>query len=293
MGTAATGARLFKILGTRSEMKAEGFALSLMEVFGDKLRVSRPVKCIDLRIMNLDDAAVSEELRTAIISKGGYPPEHIHPISEGIRGGRVAHVGIPVAVANVLLDEGGLVVGWMFVRVQRLEPLPMCRFKCILTVSGVAWRDTERRDVAGKISRIDSRESCDGEQEVPPTTREGVGMPSKGNMINKSRNPSRLLAPNDKVIPVLYIHTEVEDNTEVSSDIQLKVRCTAVSNKSRSWGVISFPTASSLGVSCADGAQDTPSDANCCRVDGDSENKDAWKSLEEAFTSENEGFLLA
>lgn len=129
----ATGGRVLEIPGSTSGEKADLLATKLKSVLNGMVNISRPIKCVDLRIGDLDDSVDETELRDAIAVKGGCLTEQVKvgPIRTGPGGQGVALVKCPVLAAKVIVESGKLLVGWSSARVRALEPLPMRCFKCM------------------------------------------------------------------------------------------------------------------------------------------------------------------
>ncbi|KAF9819076.1 hypothetical protein SFRURICE_000741 [Spodoptera frugiperda] len=74
MKVTATGARLLEVPGAASGSSADALAERLRTCLGaDEARVSRPIKCLDLRILGLDDSATEYEVVAAVARTGGCP----------------------------------------------------------------------------------------------------------------------------------------------------------------------------------------------------------------------------
>ncbi|KAF9806058.1 hypothetical protein SFRURICE_008186 [Spodoptera frugiperda] len=70
----ATGARLLEVPGAASGSSADALTERLRTCLGaDEARVSRPIKCLDLRILGLDDSATEYEVVAAVARTGGCP----------------------------------------------------------------------------------------------------------------------------------------------------------------------------------------------------------------------------
>ncbi|CAG9793180.1 unnamed protein product [Diatraea saccharalis] len=99
-GVATTGAKLLKFLGTNI----------LRDVFGSEVRVTRPVKRVDIRLTNLDDSITPSEMRATIAGRCVCSADGIvlGPLIEGDDGLNVALERCPVRAADLLLKEGRL-----------------------------------------------------------------------------------------------------------------------------------------------------------------------------------------
>ncbi|KAL4706441.1 hypothetical protein ACJJTC_004982 [Scirpophaga incertulas] len=128
----ATGARLMELPKGTSSDKADLLVSKLKQSLPQEVRITRPVKCADVRISYLDDSITKEDISDAIAKKGGCSLEHIR-VGE-IRTGpsRMGSVWArcPVAAAKTL-SEGRLLIGWSSTRVTLLEPRPLRCFRCL------------------------------------------------------------------------------------------------------------------------------------------------------------------
>ncbi|KAF9801005.1 hypothetical protein SFRURICE_006048, partial [Spodoptera frugiperda] len=74
MKVTATGARLLEVPGATSGPTADALADRIRACLGaDEARVSRPTKCLDLRILGLDDSVTEHEVVAAVARTGGCP----------------------------------------------------------------------------------------------------------------------------------------------------------------------------------------------------------------------------
>lgn len=131
---ALTGARILQVSeGELSAEKADTLAQKLRAVLGDEtVKVSRPIKCADFRILGLDDSVTKEDLVSAIAQQGGCPEETVKvgDIKRTYQGTGVVMVSCPVAAAKKLGVEGRLLVGWVSARVELIQPWPLRCYRC-------------------------------------------------------------------------------------------------------------------------------------------------------------------
>ncbi|KAF9822350.1 hypothetical protein SFRURICE_017625, partial [Spodoptera frugiperda] len=74
MKVTATGARLLEVPGAASGSSADALAERIRACLGaEEVRVSRPTKCLDLRILGLDDSVTEHEVVAAVARTGGCP----------------------------------------------------------------------------------------------------------------------------------------------------------------------------------------------------------------------------
>ncbi|XP_075982165.1 uncharacterized protein LOC142980587 [Anticarsia gemmatalis] len=152
---AATGARMFELPGTSGAEKADAFALKLREVLGeDIVRVSRPTKSAELRIMGLDDSASPEEVRAALSRAGECPADSVRlgQIRLGPHGGGSIWACCPVAAAKKIVDGRRLLIGWVSARVELLPPRERRCYRC-LEGGHVCARCTSEVDRSGTCFR--------------------------------------------------------------------------------------------------------------------------------------------
>ncbi|KAF9801753.1 hypothetical protein SFRURICE_014907 [Spodoptera frugiperda] len=78
MKVTATGARLLEVPGATSGPTADALADRIRACLGaDEARVSRPTKCLDLRILGLDDSVTEHEVMAAVARTGGCPVDQV------------------------------------------------------------------------------------------------------------------------------------------------------------------------------------------------------------------------
>ncbi|XP_064074001.1 uncharacterized protein LOC135193839, partial [Vanessa tameamea] len=114
--TAATGARMLEIPpGTvDAEKSADALAAKLRDVLSpDEVQVHRPTKCVEIRVMDLDDSVTSEEVVAAVATEGGCSEGAIRPgvVVRGANGCRSLWLSCPVAAAKKILVSGRIRVG--------------------------------------------------------------------------------------------------------------------------------------------------------------------------------------
>ncbi|XP_049874444.1 uncharacterized protein LOC126372639 [Pectinophora gossypiella] len=130
---AATGARVLEVAGASSAEKADSLAAKLRESMnGDVVKVSRPTKCISMRIVGLDDSVSVQEVMEAVAKAGGCSVDSIKAgvIREGAGGMGSLMLSCPIAAAKKVA-QGRLLVGWTSAQVRVLEPRPLRCFRCL------------------------------------------------------------------------------------------------------------------------------------------------------------------
>ncbi|XP_049877303.1 uncharacterized protein LOC126374655 [Pectinophora gossypiella] len=131
---AATGARVLEVAGASSAEKADSLAAKLKEsMSGDVVKVSRPTKCAEMRIVGLDDSVSAEEVVEAVAKAGGCTVESVRAgvIREGAGGMGSILISCPVTAAKKVAQGGRLLVGWTSAQVRVLEPRPLRCFRCL------------------------------------------------------------------------------------------------------------------------------------------------------------------
>nr|XP_026496141.1 uncharacterized protein LOC113400708 [Vanessa tameamea] len=117
-----------------AEKSADALAAKLRDVLSpDEVQVHRPTKCVEIRVMDLDDSVTSEEVVAAVATEGGCSEGAIRPgvVVRGANGCRSLWLSCPVAAAKKILVSGRIRVGWISARVLLLEPRPLRCFKCL------------------------------------------------------------------------------------------------------------------------------------------------------------------
>ncbi|XP_060810076.1 uncharacterized protein LOC132904320 [Amyelois transitella] len=146
---AATGARILEIAGTEKDDKANLLASKLKEVLDPQVaEVSRPLKSVDVRVLELCDSATPALVCSAIARAGQCPESEIRvgDIREDRSGVRTAWVRCPIAAAKRLTANGTrLLVGWVSAQVKLLPARPMQCFRCLET-GHVSQRCTAESD---------------------------------------------------------------------------------------------------------------------------------------------------
>ncbi|XP_045501400.1 uncharacterized protein LOC123698695 [Colias croceus] len=131
---AATGARILEIPGTTSAKEADALASRLREVWDeDTIKVSRPVKCAEVRVTGLDDSVAAEEVAAAVSRVGECPADQVKysGLRVGSRGSTTAWVSCPVAAAKKVAQVGRILVGWISAGVSLGAVKPQRCFRCL------------------------------------------------------------------------------------------------------------------------------------------------------------------
>lgn len=111
---AATGAVILEIPGEQSAEKADLLVIKLREALQEKgVRVSRPVKSVDMRVTGLDESVSGEELAIALARAGSCSSAELK-VGEPKRGPSglgTAWAKCPAVVAKKLTEAGRVTVG--------------------------------------------------------------------------------------------------------------------------------------------------------------------------------------
>ncbi|XP_063620698.1 uncharacterized protein LOC134799719 [Cydia splendana] len=145
---AITGGTVLEVPGTTSGDKADQLARALAEKLGpEAVRVSRPVKCAELRLTELDDSISPEVVVAAIASVGECSTDLVKTgeVRRGIRRLGTLWVRCPVTAAKKVTQAGRLELGWgLSAKVSLLEERPMRCFRCLqMGHAGVQCTATE------------------------------------------------------------------------------------------------------------------------------------------------------
>ncbi|XP_059062826.1 uncharacterized protein LOC131855568 [Achroia grisella] len=145
-----TGARILEIPGKDTGDKADALAAKIEEVLPEDVRVSRPVKTAELRLVDLDDSVSVADVVVAIMRDGECRESSVKTgeIRRNPQGTGSIWVRCPVAAAKKLAEAGRLKIGWMMARVQSLDPRPQRCYRCLLT-GHVGIRCTAGEDCSG------------------------------------------------------------------------------------------------------------------------------------------------
>ncbi|XP_041989041.1 uncharacterized protein LOC121740420 [Aricia agestis] len=131
---AVTGARIYEVSGNANKDKADALAGKLREVLGEEnVRISRPQKCVELRITGLDDSATPTEIAEAVARSGACLVSNIKigKIRRDRNGRGSVWLKCPVdAAKKITAPNTRVCVGWTVVRVTLLSARPMRCYRC-------------------------------------------------------------------------------------------------------------------------------------------------------------------
>jgi len=131
---AVTGALILEVPGEGSSPKADNLAAKLSQVVGELgVKVARPVKCAELRVTKLDDAATCESIALAIADLGGCSPADVKVTlpRRATQGLFAAWARCPEVAAHKAAKTGKIKVGWAQARVELLKARPLQYYRCL------------------------------------------------------------------------------------------------------------------------------------------------------------------
>lgn len=127
----ANGSLLIEVSDADGVIKADRLAHSLKEIFGGEAAVTRPSIKSELRLVGLDVTTTAEDIRTALIREGDNSDDlKVGPIRSFRNGLGTAWLQCPVSIADRILQQGRVTIGWSTVRVESLGPKPTQCYKC-------------------------------------------------------------------------------------------------------------------------------------------------------------------
>ncbi|EFN73537.1 hypothetical protein EAG_10971, partial [Camponotus floridanus] len=132
-----TGAYVFEIPGKdreEREAKAEALASRLETVFRgrDEIKVSCPLKIAQIRIRDLDESVVTEDIVQAITKVGGPAPNiRVDRMAAAPNGMSTVLVQCPLAIAKKVAQSARIRVGWAACRVNLLDDRPHQCYRCL------------------------------------------------------------------------------------------------------------------------------------------------------------------
>lgn len=155
MKVAATGARIIEILGAENGGHADQLAERIRQVLPeDWVKVSRPCKTAEMRVLDLDDAVTPEEVAEAVAREGGCRPDEVRAgtIRRGPSGLGTCWVRGPVVAIKCITTAGRLGIGWVKARAELLRAQPLRCFRC-LHIGHVRTKCTLAEDRSGLCFR--------------------------------------------------------------------------------------------------------------------------------------------
>lgn len=131
-----TGGLVIEIPGEGAVHKADKLADGLRKALEeDCVRVQRPRKKIDVKILGLEETTSKEEITDVVTSVGEGMMEDIRvsEIRRTARGMGIAWVQCPVEAAIKIIEKEKIRIGWTMVRCERTAPRPMRCYRCMET----------------------------------------------------------------------------------------------------------------------------------------------------------------
>ncbi|XP_059049985.1 uncharacterized protein LOC131844992 [Achroia grisella] len=132
--TAATGARILEIPGSQTGEQADALASKFQEVFpADTVRISRPVKTAEMRMMGLDDGTDGEEVAAAVAQQGecAAAAVKVGEIRRGASGLGTCWVRAPLAAVKRITTAGRIKIGWVSAAAELLRQKPLRCYRCL------------------------------------------------------------------------------------------------------------------------------------------------------------------
>ncbi|KYN45029.1 Gag-Pol polyprotein [Trachymyrmex septentrionalis] len=128
---AQTGGLLIEIQGEDAGTKADSLAERLSSLFKERedVRVIRPIRRMEFRLVDLDESVTADEIKEAVAARGRVPLSDVRVGPLRPRGGGLNSVWLqcPEPCAETIRKDGGLQVGWSR---GRLIPLARRRLQC-------------------------------------------------------------------------------------------------------------------------------------------------------------------
>lgn len=132
---AVTGALILEVPGDKGVAEADALAAKLRSVLAEEegVRVTKPIKTSDMRIADLDESVILQDVATAIAGCGECDPLAIKvgPIRSAPKGLGTAWARAPVNVANKVAQAGKIRVDWITTRVVLLEVRSLQCYRCL------------------------------------------------------------------------------------------------------------------------------------------------------------------
>ncbi|KYN02841.1 hypothetical protein ALC62_06328 [Cyphomyrmex costatus] len=134
---ARTGALLLEIPGVEGVKKANNLAAKMRKVFGryEDVLISRPEKIAEIRVRDLEESTTKEDIVKCIVdlTKCERDVIKVGEISFAFGGLGTTLIRCPVAVANAVVKDKKIRIGWMRSRVELLPERPLQCYKCLET----------------------------------------------------------------------------------------------------------------------------------------------------------------
>jgi hypothetical protein len=131
---AATGGLVLEIAGPDRETKADLLANRMREILADTdAIIVRPVKCGELRVLDLDESITPLEIAAAVAEAGGCSTADVKvgDIKPSPKRLGTEWVRCPLGAIRKISSVKKLRVGWISVRVEPLAPRPLQCYRCL------------------------------------------------------------------------------------------------------------------------------------------------------------------
>jgi hypothetical protein len=133
--SAITGGLILEVPGADGAAKADVLAAKIREAVSELegVRVSRPTKCGEVRVMDLHEAITPEEVAVAVATAGGCSVGDVRTgeLRRSKSGMHSSWVRCPLAAVRKLETAKRIAVGWILARVEILAKRPMRCFRCL------------------------------------------------------------------------------------------------------------------------------------------------------------------
>nr|XP_034838764.1 uncharacterized protein LOC117994898 [Maniola hyperantus] len=129
-----TGGLVLKVPGPDSTKKADTLAERLRTALADMgVRIARPVKTGEIRVMDLDESIVKQDVAVAIAEAAECLEEQVKVGEIRYSTSRLGTVWVrcPLTAVRKLAIEKHLRIGWVSARVQVLAPRQLQCFRCL------------------------------------------------------------------------------------------------------------------------------------------------------------------
>ena len=151
---AVTGADILEVSGPDCAAKADVLAAKMREVLAADfpgVRIVRPVKMGEVRVMDLDDSVTPPDVVAAVAGAGGCEQDDVKTgvIRRSYSGLNTVWVRCPLSAVRKLAVAKRIPVGWVSARVEVLAARPLQCFRCL-----------ELGHVCGKCTTGADRSAC-------------------------------------------------------------------------------------------------------------------------------------
>lgn len=132
---AANGGIIYEVSGEDKEKKADLLAAKMKEVLAAKegVRVTRPCKKGELRVLGLDETATAAEVATIVANIGECSLEDIKTNKVRFNRGTMGTIWVqcPIKAAEKLVAMGSIRVGWVTAKIESLKARPLQCYRCL------------------------------------------------------------------------------------------------------------------------------------------------------------------